>query len=193
MDKQEDNLKSRVSNAVDGYRLAYFAFAIFISIAFSSSVSMVGAVFLGALLYVGYLIGLSFLVQYLSATIPPEIIAADFYDARINEINKRLEDGSLTEDSEELEAMMKAAGLRPLTLLVAKGPQIGIQEDCPIYDWVETKEGLKGEVHRFTFVCKADLGEDNVIRYEPRPGKAYSIVEGMLYERDLDQVQDVAK
>lgn len=133
-------------------------------------------------------ISLWFTVQFMAFKLGKELSSKFGLEAqskKVQDINDRLKDGSLTVESPELDSLMVDAGLRPLSILVEEGPQLGIQDEQPILEWVLAKTGVTGDTHKYSFVCKAPLDKNNVLNYPIEAEKDYVIVNGMLYERPL--------
>jgi len=130
-----------------------------------------------------YHLGLIVLGHLLARWLPEEVLMQDLQSRRIAEINSRLQDGSLEAGSEELETMMKHAGLEPLSVVGARGPVFGKQFDAELYEWIEAKKGREGEVLRYTYIGEAQFDEDGCVQATDDSGE-FIVLDGFMYRAE---------
>lgn len=128
-----------------------------------------------------YWIGLWLIVQYFTFTMKPGELIMELQGNKVREINERLADGTLEAGSEELEKLMKIAGLQPLTVMETFGPVIGRLGETEIYEWIEAKKGSGNETKRYTFVSTAEFDTDGTVVVKDQK-RLYIVIDGCLYE-----------
>lgn len=178
-----------VTRAVESYRKV-FAFLAVIGIG-SSFVygDLSWAVLVACSLAVLYYVGLIALGYGMSFVLPKSVLQQELRTKRINEINRRLDEGSLEAGSEELEEMMKNAGLEPLHVITGYGQIFGKQFDANLYEWVEAKKGRLGDIVRHDFVGPASFDADGCIE-TPNDEGVFLVLDGFLYEHTPEPKND---
>jgi hypothetical protein len=141
----------------------------------------VSALIAAILLFISYYIGLYLVGFILSKMIPKTVLIEELRTKRINEINARLDDGTLEAGSEELETLMTKAGLEPLHVISAYGPVFGKQFDAEMYEWLDAKKGREGDLLRYTFVGTAQFDSDGCVE-TPNDEGVFLVLDGFLYE-----------
>lgn len=170
-----------VEKTVDSYRVVFAVTSVVAVVLTIAQQNWIGLLVLGPLLAVVYFLGLHVVGWVLGELVDRSLIIKDIQHRRILEINKRLEDGTLEAGSEELEKMMKHAGLRPLSIITVHGPVFGKHADTDLHEWVDAKEGSEGEVLRYAYVGQAEFDQDGTVN-TPSEENDYIVLNGYLYE-----------
>jgi len=174
-------LDSIVERTVQTYRKVFFlasAIAIGLCLLQGEYLAAVGAAFL---LFVSYYIGLFIVGHILARIVPKGFLIEELRKRRINEINQRLDEGTLEAGSEELETLMTKAGLEPLHVITGYGPVFGKQFDALMYEWLDAKKGREGENLRYMFVGAAQFDSDGCVEI-PNDEGVFLVLDGFLYE-----------
>lgn len=80
---------------------------------------------------------------------------------KVDVLNKWLADKK--EMNEEFEALVQDAGFGMLHPIESIGPFFGKIGADNLCDWIEARDGLKGEIKRYTYVGVANFGKDGVL------------------------------
>jgi hypothetical protein len=182
-----------VARTVETYQKCFILAAV---IAIGSCIydGMYWAAFLSAgILFVAYYLGLFIVGHVLSVVVPKTYLIEELRTKRINDINRRLDEGTLEAGSEELETLMTKAGLEPLHVITGYGPAFGRQFDAELYEYLEAKKGREGEVLKYVFVGQAQFDSDGCVE-TPNDTGVFLVLDGFLYEhtpepRNLDVQQ----
>lgn len=181
-----------VQRTVETYRKCFLlasVIAIGICLFQGEYLAAVGAAFL---LFISYHLGLYLVGFLLSKMIPKSILIEELRTKRINEINARLDDGTLEAGSEELETMMTKAGLAPLHVISGYGPVFGKQFDAEMYEWLEAKKGREGDLLQYKFVGAAQFDSDGCVE-TPNDEGVFLVLDGFLYEHTPEPRNDVVQ
>lgn len=174
-------LDSIVERTVETYRKVFLlasAIAIGLCLFQGEYLAAVGAAFL---LFVSYYIGLFIVGHILARIVPKGFLIEELRTKRINEINRRLDEGTLEAGSEELETLMTKAGLEPLHVITGYGPVFGKQFDANLYEWLTAKKGREGEDLRYVYVGAAQFDSDGCVE-TPNDEGVFLVLDGFLYE-----------
>ena len=142
---------------------------------------LIAALIAAVLLSVSYYLGLFVVGFLLSKLIPRTYLIEELRTKRINDINRRLDDGTLEAGSEELETLMTKAGLGPLHVITAYGPVFGRQFDAELFEWLDAKKGREGDLLRYVFVGQAQFDSDGCVE-TPNDTGVFLVLDGFLYE-----------
>lgn len=170
-----------VERTVETYRKCFLlasVIAIGICLFQGEYLAAVGAAFL---LSISYHIGLFLVGHILARLVPKGFLIEELRTKRINEINARLDDGTLEAGSEELETLMTKAGLEPLHVISGYGPVFGKQFDAEMYEWLDAKKGREGDVLRYVYVGTAQFDSDGCVE-TPNDEGVFLVLDGFLYE-----------
>ena len=175
------NIEERANIAVDRWRIiAALAASIGVTVCLFDGefLSALILIPMNILMYYG---GLYVIVKYLTLTTPYGEAVQAFQAKKVQEINARLADGMLEAGSPELEALMKEAGLNPLSVVESFGPVFGRMGDVELYEWIDAKQGSAGETKRYTYVKQAHFDADGTA-IVPNENNLFIVVDGFLYE-----------
>ena len=178
-----------VSKVVETYRSVFLVTSIIAFVLTVFQQNWLGLLVLGPILAVSYFLGLHFVGWLLSKIIDPSVMVEELRARRIAEINRKLDAGELQAESPELEAEMVKAGLKPLNIIVARGPVFGKQFGADLLEWVDAKEGLNGQVNRYVYVGQAEFEPDGTV-ITPNDDSLFLVLDGVLYECNARTSQD---
>jgi hypothetical protein len=139
------------------------------------------ALIAAVLISIMYYIGLYILGFILAKVLPPRYLIEELRTQRINDINRRLDEGTLEAGSEELETLMTKAGLEPLHVISGYGPVFGRQFDAEMYEWLDAKKGREGDLLRYVYVGQAQFDSDGCVE-TPNDEGVFLVLDGFLYE-----------
>lgn len=180
-------LDQAVQSAVETYRKTFFLALVLTALMCVVQGQFVAALVVLMIFGATYHLGLLAVGYLLSRFLPKEVLMNDLQSRRIAEINERLQNGTLEAGSEELETMMKLAGLEPLSVVQARGPVFGKQFDAELYEWIEAKKGREGEVLRYTYVGEAHFDEDGCAQATDDSGE-FIVLDGFMYRAEPKNV-----
>lgn len=178
-----------VSKVVETYRSVFLITAV---VAIGLTIfqqNWIGLIALGPLLLITYFVGLHVVGWLLSKLIHPSWLAEELRNKRIAEINRKLDAGELQAESPELEAEMVKAGLKPLNIIVEKGPVFGRQFDVDLHEWIDAKEGLNGSINRYSYIGQAKFEPDGTV-ITPNDDSLFLVLDGVLYECNARTAED---
>jgi hypothetical protein len=185
-----------VEHTVDTYRKVFLVVGVVGVGSCLIEEEYLSAMIAAVLISVSYYIGLYILGYVLAAILPKRYLIEELRTQRINDINRRLDEGTLEAGSEELETLMTKAGLEPLHVIVDRGPIFGRQFDAEMYEWLDAKKGREGTLLRYVFVGQARFDSDGCVETPNNTG-VFLVLDGFLYEHtpepknpDVQQPQD---
>lgn len=100
------------------------------------------------------------------------------------ELQKRIKEGTLDEvgDEKELQAMLDAAGLAPLSIFHDHSETIiGRFMDEDIFEWIELRNPFSGDIERFTFYAGLESG--NPEKIPEIEGVTLALLGHVIYEK----------
>lgn len=173
-------LHDRVASYVNGWR---FLFTVVSSISFVILL-LQGEFFQLAiaipLAFMIYHLGFFAMLHWLLYSTPPEVIIEEIKNQKIININERLSSGTL-EPGEELDDLLKDAGLRALTQVCTFGPVIGKYNDLEFFEWIGAKEGYDGEIKKYNYIGKCETDSAGNLK-TPSAENFYILYDDILYE-----------
>ena len=178
-----------VLKVVETYRSVFLVTSIVAFVLTVLQQNWIGLIVLGPLLAISYFVGLYLVGWLLSKMIDPSVMLEELRAKRIAEINRKLDAGELQAESPELEAEMVKAGLKPLNIIVQRGPVFGKQFGAELLEWVDAKEGLNGQVNRYVYVGQAQFEPDGTV-ITPNDESLFLVLDGVLYECNARTSQD---
>jgi hypothetical protein len=142
-------------------------------------------VVLGLVMFILYSVCMNYIAVHIVRSMNPDDLISALQAKKINDINSRLSSGDL-KPGKELDDLMRASGLRPMAVIVQKGPIIGRFADSDMHEWIEATEGHDGELSRYELIGKAEFAENGAV-VTPSMYHLYVVLEGILYESKVPE------
>lgn len=172
-----------VSQVVDSYRSVFKIISIIAIAFFVYQQNWLGLILLGPLLISLYFSGLWLTGQILSLVVSKDLLLNEFQSNLIQTLNDKLKSGEMSIDDPEFAKEMERAGLRPLSVIVEKGPIFGRQHDANLHEWIDAKEGDAG-VGRYLYQGQASFDVDGTVFIQNQDtNNLFLVLDGFLYER----------